>query len=154
MNVMKQGYNKVIEHVRSELRVYVTIVLTTITLLMAAIAWTTTNFVTTVRADNSHQQMLNDMTDSDNRITAEVSKLTAEVSELNSLVLIHMDKHSLESVKLAIKTNESETFQLERLIDTEEPRDQDLKRLRQLQAEKKDLEQRRQCIIDHNRLCD
>jgi len=139
-----QGYkNVVVEHIRSEYKFYASIVAGT----MLALGWFNTNFLTTAQAKLTHEQMIEQREEADREIRT-------GVNDLKVMLTTQIRKQSLSDIKTAIKTNESETFQLERLIETESPREQDRKRLQQLKMERTELEIRRQCIISGNKVCD
>lgn len=139
-----KGYSSVVvEHIRSESKYYVSIVVGTV----LALGWFNTQFLTNAQAKLTHEQMIQQRQDADR-------ELTDGLTELKTILTTQMRKQSLMDVKTAIKTNESETFQLERLIDTEAPRNQDLQRLQRLKAERAELEIKRQCIISGNNVCD
>jgi len=139
-----QGYKDVVvEHIRSEYKFYVSIVVGTV----IALGWFNTNFLTNAQAKLTHEQMIEQRENADREIAR-------GVEELKIMLTTQIRKQSLSDIKTAIKTNESETFQLERLIETETPREQDRKRLQQLKMERSELEIRRQCVINGNTVCD
>ena len=154
---IKQGYTKVADHIRNELKFYISIAIG----VVALITYANTNFVTTARGEemmDKTQAAIKDAADERNRrddaLSNELKMLAVQVNESNGLILLHMDKEKLSDVKSDIRRNEQETFSIEQFVSVNGANEQAKARLRALKAEHVDLEDTKDCIINNNKLCD
>ncbi len=121
---------------------------------VGALAWATSNFITSASAQVTHSQMKAESARADKVVSNQILALTKEVKESNGLLLVHLDRYSLDKVKSDIKTNKSETFSLEQFIRINGLDSQSDLRLQSLTFELGDLELKKTCIINNNPLCD
>ena len=117
---------------------------------VVVIAWFSTQFITTAKGE----EMMKKAKDADNQLSAQIAELGIQMKASNQILLIHLDKESLNSVILALRNNDSEQFQIQQFVSVNGNNAQATSRLRDLKAEHEDLEMRRSCIINKNPLCD
>ena len=149
MNV-QQGYEKVIEAVKQAKEVWVAIGVIVVG-VVGVMGYLSTNFLTAQAAELSHKEMARELAETDKAMAREIKNLTIEVSQTNSLLNLHMDKHSLDAVNLAIQSNDSEMWNIEQIT----PRTSEVgKRLVKLKNQREQLLIQRQCIVTNNPRCD
>jgi len=117
---------------------------------VGAMGWFSQNFITIARGS----EMMSRVQNADIRLTEEIKALAGEVKASNSLLMTHMEKEKLNTVMLEIRRTEAEIFQIEQSIAANGTNTQAAERLRLLKADYKDLELKRDCIINKNPLCD
>ena len=117
---------------------------------VGAMGWFSQNFITIARGS----EMMSRVQSADIRLTEEIKALAGEVKASNSLLMTHMEKEKLNTVMLEIRRTEAEIFQIEQSIAANGTNTQAAERLRLLKADYKDLELKRDCIINKNPLCD
>ena len=157
---IKQGYTKVMDTLRQAKEVWAAIA-TIVVGTAIFLSWMTTSFLSVQAAELTHKQMqaenvkmVSDMAKADLEMADQIKNLTIEVSQTNTLLALHMDKHSLEAVSLAIQNNESEIFNLEQTIRSDSNNAEAARRLLKLKSERDDLQIKRNCIITDNPRCD
>jgi len=149
MNI-QQGYKRVIEAVKQAKEVWVALAVIVIG-VVGVMGYLSTNFLTAQAAEISHKQMTRELAESDKQMASEIKNLTIEVSQTNTLLNLHMDKHSLDAVNLAIQSNDTEIWNIEQI----EPRTNEVsKRLIKLKNQREQLLIKRQCIVTNNPRCD
>lgn len=117
---------------------------------VGAIAWANANYVTTAQGN----QIRAEVKRADDELAKEIRSLAAQVQKSNDLVLVHMDKHELDTVLTRIRENETQTFNLQQFIRVNGSDSQTAIRMQKLKTELKDLEFKKGCIINHIPLCD
>ena len=157
MPILKQGYTKVVEHIRSELKIYAGIAVAVVGL----IAWMQTEFITTAKGKemmaNTQAELAENVTNrvaADKALADQVSVLAVEVKTSNSLLMLHIDKERFSSIATDIRRNEQDVFNIEQFVRVNGPNEQATAQLRSLKAEHEDLILRRDCILNNNKLCD
>ena len=157
MNFLTKGYHVIAEHIRSEIKMYVWIVI----LLGGLLGWMHTEFVSTSMGEvmmTKTQAAIKENADSrqaaDEALTKQVMVLAKEVKTSNELLMLHIDKERFNSVTDDIKNVEAEIFNIEQFVSVNGDNEQATNRLRALEAEHEDLILRRNCIINNNPMCD
>jgi len=157
MNFLTKGYRVIAEHIRSEIKMYVWIVI----LLGGLLGWMHTEFVSTSMGEvmmAKTQAAIKENADSrqaaDEALTKQVMVLAKEVKTSNELLMLHIDKERFNSVTDDIKNVEAEIFNIEQFVSVNGNNEQATNRLRALEAEHEDLILRRNCIINNNPMCD
>jgi len=157
MNFLTKGYRVIAEHIRSEIKMYVWIVI----LLGGLLGWMHTEFVSTSMGEvmmTKTQAAIKENADSrqaaDEALTKQVMVLAKEVKTSNELLMLHIDKERFNSVTDDIKNVEAEIFNIEQFVSVNGNNEQATNRLRALEAEHEDLILRRNCIINNNPMCD
>ena len=149
MNILK-GYKSVIEAVKQAKEVWAALAVIVIG-VVGVMGYLSTNFLTAQAAEISHKEMTRELAESDKQMASEIKNLTIEVSQTNTLLNLHMDKHSLDAVNLAIQSNDTEIWNIEQI----EPRTNEVsKRLIKLKNQREQLLIKRQCIVTNNPRCD
>lgn len=149
-----------IDRIRNQKEI-VLAVLFVITSTVAVLAWAANNFVTVARGEvmmertlSADTEILKETKRRDDEITKQLKDLSDSIDNSNELLLTHIERYSLDSVKAQIKTTESNLFQLEQWVKVNSSDQQSEIRRQQLQTELKALELKKTCIINHNPLCD
>ena len=157
MPILKQGYTKVVEHIRSELKVYAGIAVAVVGL----IAWMQTEFITTAKGKemmaNTQSELAENLANriaADKALADQVSVLASEVKTSNSLLMLHIDKERFSSIAADIRRNEQEVFGINQFVSVNGENAQATARLRALKSEHEDLILKRDCILNNNKLCD
>ena len=154
---IRKGYEMVVEHIRSELKIYAGIAVAVVGL----IAWMQTEFITTAKGKEMMQNTQAELAENlANRIAADkaladqVSVLASEVKTSNSLLMLHIDKERFSIIAAEIRRNEQEVFGINQFVSVNGENAQATARLRALKSEHEDLMLKRDCILNNNRLCD
>ena len=138
-NTTRKGYSKmVVDHVRSEFKIYIGIGVS----LVALYTWMQTEFVTVAKAQAT-----------DTEQTAQIISLAKSVEASNNLILFHMEKVKLDDILGDIRRNEQEVFNIQQFVSVNGENEQATARLRALNTEHEDLLLQRSCIINKNDLC-
>ena len=149
MNIRK-GYKSVIEAMKQAKEVWAALAVIVIG-VVGVMGYLSTNFLTAQAAEISHKEMTRELAESDKQMASEIKNLTIEVSQTNTLLNLHMDKHSLDAVNLAIQSNDTEIWNIEQI----EPRTNEVsKRLIKLKNQREQMLIKRQCIVSNNPRCD
>ena len=147
---IRKGYKSVIEAVKQAKEVWAALAVIVIG-VVGVMGYLSTNFITAQAAEISHKEMTRELAESDREMATEIKNLTIEVSQTNTLLNLHMDKHSLDAVNLAIQSNDTEIWNIEQI----EPRTNEVsKRLIKLKNQREQLLIKRQCIVTNNPRCD
>lgn len=145
-----KGYKVVVDTIKQAKEVWSAIAVIVIGVI-ATLGYLSTNFLTAQAAEISHKRMVNEMAEVDREMATEIKNLTIEVSQTNSLLSLHMDKHSLDAVNLAIQSNDTEIWNIEQI----DPRTEQVsRRLIKLKNQREELLIKRQCIVTGNPRCD
>ena len=145
-NTTRKGYSKmVVDHVRSEFKIYIGIGVS----LVALYGWMQTEFVTVAKAREN--MVLAQATDTEQ--TAQIINLAKGIEASNTLILFHMEKVKLDDILGDIRRNEQEVFNIEQFVSVNGENEQATARLRALNTEHEDLLLQRSCIINKNDLC-
>ena len=149
MNILK-GYKSVIEAMKQAKEVWAALAVIVIG-VVGVMGYLSTNFLTAQAAEISHKEMTRELAESDKQMASEIKNLTIEVSQTNTLLNLHMDKHSLDAVNLAIQSNDTEIWNIEQI----KPHTNEVsKRLIKLKNQREQLLIKRQCIVTNNPRCD
>ena len=149
MNILK-GYKSVIEAMKQAKEVWAALAVIVIG-VVGVMGYLSTNFLTAQAAEISHKEMTRELAESDKQMASEIKNLTIEVSQTNALLNLHMDKHSLDAVNLAIQSNDTEIWNIEQI----QPRTNEVsKRLIKLKNQREQMLIKRQCIVSNNPRCD
>jgi len=154
---IRKGYEMVVEHIRSELKIYAGIAVAVVGL----IAWMQTEFITTAKGKemmaNTQAELAENVTNrvaADEALATQVSVLAAEVKTSNSLLMLHIDKERFSSIATEIRRNEQEVFGINQFVSVNGANAQATARLRALKSEHDDLILKRDCVINNNKVCD
>ena len=150
MNVFLQGYKKVTGVIQDAKEVWIALA-TIVVGTVLALAWMFTTFNTAAQADVSHKQLMEATVQADNAMAVEIKNLAGAIAVTNGLITLHMEKHSLDAVNLAIQNNDTEIWNLEQAIPRTE---QVSKRLIKLKNQREEMLIKRECIIHQNPRCD
>jgi hypothetical protein len=153
MNDIRKGYIRVIESIQQAKEVWAALGVIVIG-VVGVMGYLSTNFLTAQAAEISHKEMARDLAEADRQMATQIKNLTIEVSQTNSLLSLHMDKHSLDAINLAIQSNETEIFNLEQIIRKDGTNTEASRRLVKLKGQREELSIRRGCIISGNPRCD
>jgi hypothetical protein len=144
-----KGVQTVVDTIKTQKELIGSII-AVVVMTVGAWGWASSEFVTTAKA----QEMMKNTKDADTAISHQILELSEQVKTSNDLLLVHIDRYTLDNVKGEIKTNQSETFALQQFIRVNGSDNQSENRLQQLKTERGDLELKKSCIINHNPLCD
>ena len=157
MNFLTKGYRVIAEHLRSEIKMYVWIVI----ILGGLLGWMHTEFVSTsmgevmmTKTQHAIKENADSRQEADEVLANEVKTLAKQVMASNSLLMLHIDKERFKSVTDDIKDVEQEIFNLQQFVRVNGSNEQTTTRLRDLEADHEDLILRRTCIINNNPMCD
>jgi hypothetical protein len=144
-----KGVQTVVNAIKTQKELFGSII-AVVVMTVGAWSWASSEFVTTAKAT----EMMKNTKDADTAISHQILELSEQVKTSNDLLLVHIDRYTLDNVKGEIKTNQSETFALQQFIRVNGSDNQSENRLQQLKTERGDLELKKSCIINHNPLCD
>jgi len=146
MNMVQQGYDKVIQTINDARAVWTFIALI-IAGVVGAVGWVYTEFPTAMAMETTHQQIVKEM-------NAVHEKQAAEMSTIRNMLKEKIQSDKLDTVNLAIKNNDAEQFQIEQWMKVNGSDQQSQKRLKTLKTEREELVIRRNCVISGNRVCE
>jgi hypothetical protein len=125
-------------------------IIAVVVMTITAWGWASSEFVTTAKA----KEMMTKAQHADIELSEQIVELSKDIKASNALLLVHIDRYTLDNVKGEIKANQSQTFALQQFIRVNGSDNQSENRLQQLKTERGDLELKKSCIINHNPLCD
>jgi hypothetical protein len=144
---------QMIDHIRSELKVYIGIVLTAVTLTIGVLAWANSNFSTIDRAEIVHKQMIADSNYADNQLAASIKTIGEKQAETNKLLEELIDRRSLDKINADIRETRASIAYWEKFIIANDANDGADNPLGPLRQKLEDLEFKRECIIRNNPRC-
>jgi hypothetical protein len=144
-----KGVQTVVNAIKTQKELFGSII-AVVVMTVGAWSWASSEFVTTAKAT----EMMKNTKDADTAISHQILELSEQVKTSNDLLLVHIDRYTLDNVKGEIKTNQAQTFALQQFIRVNGSDNQSENRLQQLKTERGDLELKKSCIINHNPLCD
>ena len=150
----------VIDMVRNQ-KEFLSVIAAIVVGVIGSLSWATANFVTVARGETMMEktqaadvEIMRQTAERDAALSKQITALTEQVVESNDIMLTHIDRYTLDSVKSEIRTNQSETFQLQQFIRVNGSDNQSEIRKQQLKTDLEELQLKKSCIINHNPLCD
>lgn len=136
------------------LRTMAEVIIATVIATVGAISWANSQYVPAEKAEVTHAEILQKSSAGDIEIKKKLDDVERELMKQNELMNDHIDRWKLDNVKNLIRTNRTETFNLEQFIRVNGSDTQSEKRLQSLKSELVELEVKRNCMINRNPLCD